>query len=96
MSLENLNCSYYHELNFFQNYDRFYEAAWKLALPLLSQGKIFKKITQICWNDLKIWTIPIITRENFLQNEDSFVDVSLKFELPALSRVKIFAKIPQI
>ena len=42
---------------------------WKFDVPLLSRGTISGKIRQFCWNDLKIWTAPIITSWNFLENK---------------------------
>ena len=73
MWLESLNCPYYHELKFSQNYGRFYEATWKFALPLLSRGKIFTKIKQFGWCNLKFWTVPIITSSNVCKNTPDLI-----------------------
>ena len=42
---------------------------WNFKLPLLLRGKIFWKIWQILWNQLKIWLAPIIARQNFGKNK---------------------------
>ena len=39
ISLENLNCLYYHELK----YPRFKEVTWIFEQPVLSRGKIVRK-----------------------------------------------------
>ena len=67
MRLEVLNCPYYHEFKFSKKYDKFYQATWKLTLPISSRGKIFSKIKQCCWSDLKIYTATIFTRETTSQ-----------------------------
>ena len=67
MSLEDLNCSYYHELKFSQKYGRFYEVTWKLTLPLSSGVKIFGKIRLLYWCDLNIWSVTIITSWSFCE-----------------------------
>ena len=63
--LENLNCPCYHELIFSKKYGRFYKVTWKFTLPLSSRGKIFVKIKQFCWSDLKIWIASIVRSSNF-------------------------------
>ena len=73
MPFENLNWPYYHEMEFSQKHGRFYEVTWKFALPLLSRGKIFTKIKQFYWSDLKIWTAPIITSSNIRKNTPDLI-----------------------
>ena len=50
---------YYHEL----------KVTWIFGLSLISRGKIFSKIRQFCWCDLKIWPAPIIASSNFRKNK---------------------------
>ena len=64
-SLENSDYPGYHEVSISQKYGRFYEVNWKFALPLLWLGKIFPKIKQFCWCDLKICTALIIKSWSF-------------------------------
>ena len=92
-SFENLNYPDYHKLKFWGNFDDF---TWKFAQPLLSQGKLFPKIKQFCWCDLKIWPAPIITNWNFWKKWGSFDDITWKFKLLLSSRGKLSYEIKTI
>ena len=46
-------------------WQKIYEVSWKFALPLLWPGKIFPKVKQFSWCDLKICTAPIIKSWSF-------------------------------
>ena len=65
---QNLNCRYYHEMKFSQNWGSFVEPIWKFELPLLWQASIFSKIRESLWYHLIIWNAPIITSWNFRKN----------------------------
>ena len=66
--LENLNSPYYHEVKFSKKYARFYSYL-EVHTALWSRGKMFTKIKQFCWSDLKPLTVPVITSSNFVKNK---------------------------
>ena len=69
LSLENLNCPYYHKVKFLQKYPRFNEVIWIFELPPLSWRIIFSNIKQFWWCLSKRWPLLLSRSEIFAKIE---------------------------
>ena len=85
LSLENLTCPYCQELEFSQKYGRFYEVAWKFALPLIITSWKFHKAKAILLMWLANLNCPYYHELKFSQRKDSLNDITWKFDLPLIS-----------
>ena len=65
LSLENLNCPYYHKVKFLQKYPRFNEVIRTFELSPLSWRIIFSNIKQFWWCLSKSWPLLLSRSEIF-------------------------------